>query len=64
MFDIVESRRAAAEKPELLEQVGREHTLLEAVLRHPPAGVLIVEAPSGHVLFHNGRLAEILSRST
>ena len=52
-------------KPELLEQVGREHTLLEAVLRHLPAGVLIVEAPSGHVLFHNGRLAEIwLSRIT
>ncbi len=36
--------------------IAREPTFLEAVLQHLPAGVLIVEALTGRIMFHNGQL--------
>jgi hypothetical protein len=45
---------------ERLGQVVREHAFLEAVLRHLPGGVPIVDATSECVLFHNRQLTEML----
>ena len=58
LFDIVDRRADAGKPPELPDQ---QHTFLEAVLQHLPAGILIVEAPTGRVLFRNRRLVEILA---
>ena len=40
----------------------REHALLEAVVRHMPAGVIVAEAPSGRVLMGNEQVDRILRR--
>ena len=50
-----------AERRQGVEQVEREPTFLEAVLHHLPAGILIVEAPSGRVMFHNELAVQILN---
>ena len=63
VYDFADSSRAEAERQRLLEQVEREPTFLEVVLQHLPAGVLIVAAPSGRVLFYNGHLSEVLGRA-
>ncbi len=45
-----------------VEQLEREHAFLKAVLRHMPVAVLIVEAPSGRIRFHNRQLTELLGQ--
>ena len=50
-----------AERQRILQRIEREPTFLEAVLQHLPAGVLIVEAPSGRLLFHNRLVMETLA---
>ena len=61
--DTDEREPPEAERRRMLERVEREPTFLEAVLHHLPAGVLIVEAPSGRVLFHNGLVTESKGRA-
>ncbi len=48
-------RHAAA----LLERLGAERGLLEAVLRQLPVGVIIAEAPSGRLILGNARVDQI-----
>ena len=48
-------RHAAA----LLERLGAERGLLEAVLRQLPVGVIIAEAPSGRLILGNARVDRI-----
>ncbi|MFZ1428157.1 MAG: EAL domain-containing protein [Geminicoccaceae bacterium] len=53
--DVIDIRREAAQRRRA-QRIGREPTFLEAVLQHLPAGVLIVEAFTGRIMFHNGQL--------
>ncbi|MCW2239353.1 hybrid sensor histidine kinase/response regulator [Azospirillum canadense] len=43
--------------------VQTERTLLKAVLKHLPSGVVVAEAPSGRVLLHNAAAARLIGRS-
>lgn len=61
--DITERKRADAERAKLMKDLESERTLLQAVLRQMPAGVLIVEAPSGKVILVNEQAAQIMRRS-
>ena len=53
--DVIDIRLEAAQRRRA-QLAGREPTFLEAVLQHLPAGVLIVEALTGRIMFHNGQL--------
>ena len=53
--DVIDIRPEAAHRRRA-QLAGREPTFLEAVLQHLPAGVLIVEALTGRIMFHNGQL--------
>ncbi|MBI1759801.1 MAG: PAS domain S-box protein [Acidobacteria bacterium] len=61
--DITERKRADAERAKLMKDLESERTLLQAVLRQMPAGVLIVEAPSGKVILVNEQAAQLMRRS-
>jgi PAS domain S-box-containing protein len=61
--DITERKRTDEERAKLMKQLEAERTLLQAVLKQMPAGVLIVEAPSGQVLLVNEQAAKIMRRS-
>ncbi len=61
--DITERKRADAERAKLMKDLESERTLLQGVLRQMPAGVLIVEAPSGKVILVNEQAAHIMRRS-
>ncbi len=60
--DITERKRADEERAKLVKQLEAERTLLQAVLRQMPAGVLIAEAPSGQVILVNEQAAKIMRR--
>ncbi|MBD2314340.1 PAS domain S-box protein [Desertifilum sp. FACHB-1129] len=57
--DISSRKQAEAEKQQLLEQLGTERELLEAVLQQMPAGVMVAEAPSGKITLSNEQIQEI-----
>jgi PAS domain S-box-containing protein len=61
--DITERKRTDDERAKLMKQLEAERTLLQAVLKQMPAGVLIVEAPSGQVVLVNEQAAKIMRRS-
>jgi PAS domain S-box-containing protein len=58
--DVSERNRLAAEQKRLLDQLGTERARLGAVVRQMPAGVLIVEAPSGRIVLGNALAEQIL----
>jgi two-component system CheB/CheR fusion protein len=59
----MERKRAEREQVQLLRQLEKERARLDAVLQQMPAGVLMVEAPSGRVVLGNGQLELILRHS-
>ena len=61
--DIGERKAAEAERERLISQLEGERARFEAVLQQMPAGVLIVEAPSGKVVLYNQQAERILHRS-
>ncbi len=52
-------RDAEAEREKLLEELSVQHQQLTEVVRQMPAGVIIVDAPSGKLIMGNGQLAQI-----
>ena len=52
-------RNAEAEREKLLEELSVQHQQLTEVVRQMPAGVIIVEAPSGKLIMGNGQVAQI-----
>ncbi|HEX8165664.1 MAG TPA: HWE histidine kinase domain-containing protein [Beijerinckiaceae bacterium] len=58
--DISERKRAEEERETLLARLEYEHTLLDAIVRQLPVGVLVAEAPGGRILLHNDAAAELL----
>jgi PAS domain S-box-containing protein len=59
---VAEARRIAREREEARAATEGEKARLHAVLRHIPAAVLIVEAPSGRVLLGNEQAQRILGK--
>ncbi len=57
--EITEQKRAEGERDRLLETLELERARLTTVLEQMPAGVIIVEAPSGRSLFDNKESARI-----
>ncbi len=60
MRAISERREHARQLAVMSAQVNTQKSLLEAVLKQMPAGVVVVEAPSGRPLLSNERVADIL----
>jgi len=60
VIDVTDQRRAAQERERLLREFDSERARLEAVLRQMPAGVIMVEAPSGTITLRNGQVESIL----
>ncbi|MBU7582901.1 MAG: PAS domain S-box protein [Nostoc sp. TH1S01] len=58
--DITERKIAEAELTRLLKQLEIERSRLEQVLQQMPVGVVISEAPSGKLVFHNQEAIRIL----
>ena len=52
-------RNAEAEREKLLEELSVQHQQLTEVVRQMPAGVIIVDAPSGKLIMGNGQVAQI-----
>src|SRR5262249_13315316 len=59
--DITERRQEELERARLIRELSREQRLLEAVLRHIPAGMIRLERPSEHVRIGDGRFNEMFS---
>ncbi len=57
--EIVERRRVERDREHLLEELRTARGRLEAVLRQMPAGVVIVEAPSGRVVLANEQTSQL-----
>jgi PAS domain S-box-containing protein len=57
--DISERKRAERERTRLLAAVEWKQRLLEAVVQQMPAGVIVVEAPSGRILIGNRQVDRI-----
>lgn len=55
----VDRRRLAAEVVRLAEEREIERRLRDAVLEQVPAGIIIADAASGHVVFHNSEASRI-----
>ena len=55
-------RNAEAEREKLLEELSVQHQQLTEVVRQMPAGVIIVDAPSGKLIMGNGQVANLASR--
>jgi len=58
--DVTKQRRTTGDLEQLSEQIFSQHSYLETLLRHVPVGVIISEAPTGHVLYGNERMEQIL----
>jgi PAS domain S-box-containing protein len=61
IHDISGRKRAEAERERLLKEIKSERNRLRQILEQMPSGVVIAEAPSGRLIFHN-REAESLMR--
>ena len=67
--DVSERRRAEEGRAALLrEEAARAETerrraFLEAVVRHMPGGVILCEAPDGHLIMHNAEAERILGHA-
>ena len=59
LHDVTEKHRNEEELHRLLRQIAHERARLESVLRQMPAGVVIVEAPSGRLLLANELASKI-----
>ncbi|MDY6805912.1 MAG: PAS domain S-box protein [Cyanobacteriota bacterium] len=62
--DITERKEAELERLEMLKEIEKERSLLSAVLQQMPAGVVIAEAPSGHLILGNKQLEEIFRHTS
>ncbi|MBI4446568.1 MAG: response regulator [Acidobacteria bacterium] len=60
--EMTERQRVEEEREQLLGELQKERTLLEAILEQLPSGVIIAEAPSGRMLRANANAQEILGR--
>jgi signal transduction histidine kinase/CheY-like chemotaxis protein len=60
---VAETRSVAEERRRAREAADRESARLSAVLRHIPAAVLIVDAPSGRVVLGNEQVERIFGRA-
>jgi PAS domain S-box-containing protein len=60
--NITGRKRAEGDRERLLGQLEAERTRLETVLQQLPAGVAIVEAPSGRLILHNEEAERLLHR--
>jgi PAS domain S-box-containing protein len=58
--DVTERKEAEAERRELLDALEGERQRLRAVIEQMPAGVILVEAPSGRTVLTNQETARIL----
>ncbi|MEM7761195.1 MAG: PAS domain S-box protein, partial [Cyanobacteria bacterium P01_A01_bin.40] len=58
--DISDRIKVKQEREQLLEKVEQERQFLKSVLQQMPAGVVIVEAPSGKIILSNQQTAEIM----
>src|SRR5215217_9631760 len=61
--DISQRRRAEEERETLLGRLEYEHTLLEAVVKQLPIGLIVAEAPGGKVLLHNEAARALLGEA-
>ncbi len=57
--DITDRKLAERERERLLDELGRQRSLLDAIVRQMPAGVLIAEAPSGRMILGNEQVERI-----
>lgn len=55
-----EAEAARREKEALLQELERKQALLDAVLAQMPAGVAMIEAPEGRLLYHNEEAVRLL----
>lgn len=62
-LDVTERKRQETKRDRLYRQVVDERSRLEAVLQNIPAGVLIIEAPSGRLILGNAQVKEIWRHS-
>jgi PAS domain S-box-containing protein len=60
MMEITSRRLAMEERERLVGQLESERARLEGVLRQLPAGVVIVEAPSGRIVLSNSQVEALL----
>lgn len=58
----LERARSESERETLMRQLEAERALLESVLQHLPAGVVLAEAPSGRVLLGNEEARRIMGQ--
>ncbi len=59
-LDVDDVRSAGAERERLLRDLQEQRALLEAVHAQMPAGLIVVEAPSGGILYHNAEAERLL----
>jgi PAS domain S-box-containing protein len=59
LLDVTARREAEKDRDLLVRQLEHERASIEAVLQQMPAGVVLVEAPSGKVLLQNAQVARI-----
>ena len=58
--DISDRIKAKQEREQLLRQIDQERQFLESVLQQMPAGVMIVQPPSGKIILFNDNVSAIL----
>jgi chemotaxis methyl-accepting protein methylase/signal transduction histidine kinase len=63
LVEIDAPKLALEERERLLERLGQERGLLDAVVQQIPAGVIVAEAPSGRLILGNKRIEEIFKQS-
>ena len=61
--DISDRVKAKQERERLLQKIERERQFLESVLQQMPAGVVIIEAPSGKIILNNKQATNIVRYS-
>ncbi|HAZ47048.1 MAG TPA: hybrid sensor histidine kinase/response regulator, partial [Cyanobacteria bacterium UBA11369] len=59
--DLTEYKQAEQERLRLLEALKSEQKLLQATIEQMPAGLIVVEAPSGRLLLANAQAQQILA---
>ena len=62
--DITKKVEVQAENQELLAQLAEQSLSLQDIVSQLPAGIVIIEAPSGRVLIGDGRAREIFAHET
>ncbi|MFA9478447.1 PAS domain S-box protein [Phycisphaerales bacterium AB-hyl4] len=57
--DITERRRAEEDRQQLMDRLKAERLLVEEVIEQMPVAVIVVEAPSGKLLYSNAQVEQI-----